>query len=103
MFLSATRMILNHGLWRWLKTSKISPGTFFIYPLVYSRGIRGQSSTPSLATSYNNLSLIYQDLGQLDRARPYAQKAVDILTALFPNGHPNLDVMRKNLDGIGGH
>jgi hypothetical protein len=44
--------------------------------------------------------LIYQALGQLDRARPYAQKAVDIMTSLFPHGHPNLDISRKNLEGL---
>jgi hypothetical protein len=44
--------------------------------------------------------MIYQDLGQLDRARPYAQKAVDIMTTLFPHGHPNLDIMRKNLESL---
>jgi hypothetical protein len=32
-------------------------------------------------------------MGQSDRARPYAQKAVDILTALFPHGHPNLVII----------
>jgi tetratricopeptide (TPR) repeat protein len=55
---------------------------------------------PDLATSYNNLSLIYKDKGQLERARPYAQKAVNILASLFPHGHPNLDVMRKNLEDL---
>jgi hypothetical protein len=36
----------------------------------------------------------------LERARPYAQKAVVIMASLFPHGHPNLEVMRKNLEGL---
>jgi hypothetical protein len=56
--------------------------------------------TAALATLANNLSTTYIYLGQLDRARPYAQKAVDILTALFPHGHPNLDIARRTLKGL---
>jgi tetratricopeptide (TPR) repeat protein len=55
---------------------------------------------PSLATSYNNLSLIYKDLGQSERALEFQKKAVDILRQLFPNGHPHLTVMRSNLKKI---
>ncbi|MDQ1353039.1 MAG: hypothetical protein QG657_3345, partial [Acidobacteriota bacterium] len=53
---------------------------------------------PSLATSYNNLSLIYQNIGQLDLAIEYQLKAVVIMQFNFPNGHPNLDVMKQNLE-----
>ena len=56
--------------------------------------------TNALATLANNLSLRFIDLGQLDRARPYAQKAVDIMTALFPNGHHNLDIFRRKLESL---
>jgi hypothetical protein len=30
-------------------------------------------------------------------AQPYAQKAVDIMQALFPGGHPHLNLALKNL------
>jgi hypothetical protein len=33
-------------------------------------------------------------------ALAYAEKAVAILQQLFPNGHPNLDVMKQNLEEI---
>jgi hypothetical protein len=56
--------------------------------------------TAALATLANNLSTIYNASGQLERARPYAQKAVDILTSLFPHGHPNLDIARRNLESL---
>jgi S-methylmethionine-dependent homocysteine/selenocysteine methylase len=36
-----------------------------------------------------------QDLGQLDRALESQEKAVAILAKLFPNSHPNLDIMKK--------
>ncbi len=52
---------------------------------------------PDLAASYNNLSRIYLDLNNLDNAHFFSQKAVHILRTLFPNGHPNLTIMEKNL------
>jgi hypothetical protein len=39
-------------------------------------------------------------MNQDSTAREYAQKAVAILKSLFPNGHPNLETMRKNLEKI---
>ncbi len=35
-------------------------------------------------------------------ALTYAQKAVDILSHLFPKGHPNLEKALKNLDALKG-
>jgi recombinational DNA repair protein (RecF pathway) len=37
-----------------------------------------------------------------DSALAYAQKAVAILQKLFPNGHPKLDLYKKNLEGLKG-
>jgi tetratricopeptide (TPR) repeat protein len=52
---------------------------------------------PDLAQSYNNVSTIYNAMGQLDRALPFAQKAVAIMQKIFPGGHPNLDLFKRNL------
>ncbi|MGE5342497.1 MAG: tetratricopeptide repeat protein [Candidatus Omnitrophota bacterium] len=58
------------------------------------------SRHPSLATSYNNVSVIYRAMGQLDDALRFSEKAVAILQTLFPGGHPNLDKMKRNLEHI---
>jgi hypothetical protein len=39
-------------------------------------------------------------LGRKKEAQDYARQAVAILEKLFPQGHPNLDIMRKNLEII---
>ena len=48
---------------------------------------------PDLAQSYNNLSQIYKDLNDY-------KQAVTILQPIFPNGHPKLDLYKKNLELI---
>ncbi len=53
-----------------------------------------------LATSYNNLSLIYKALGQPEKALEFQEKAVSIMENLFLNGPPTLDIMKKNLERI---
>lgn len=55
---------------------------------------------PDSATSYNNLAVIYLDMKKYRKALPYAKKAVAILQHLFPNGHPNLDLFKENLELI---
>jgi hypothetical protein len=55
---------------------------------------------PDKAQSYHNLSTLYLDMKQYSTAREYAQKAVVILQYLFPNGHPNLDTAKQNLEEI---
>jgi hypothetical protein len=51
---------------------------------------------PLRATSYNNLSCIYSDMNYY--YLPYAETAVAILQFNFPNGHPNLDEAKRNLE-----
>jgi tetratricopeptide (TPR) repeat protein len=55
---------------------------------------------PDLAGSYHNISTIYSDLGRIQEALEYAQRAVAIMEKLFPAGHYHLDKMRKNLEII---
>jgi tetratricopeptide (TPR) repeat protein len=55
---------------------------------------------PYLATSYNNLALIYEDLKDYKSAVQYGENAVAILQKVFPDGHPDLDLYKSNLDGI---
>jgi hypothetical protein len=55
---------------------------------------------PSLATSYNNLAMIYHAMTDYPQAIAYGEKAVGILQHLFPNGHPHLDKAKRNLERI---
>ena len=55
---------------------------------------------PDLATSYSNLSSMYQKMGNYEKAQEFAKKAVDIMETAFPNGHRNLDLMKENLELI---
>lgn len=58
--------------------------------------------TIELADLYNNLSMIYRAMGQLDKALSFSEKAGAIMTHLFPNGHPNLTKAKENLEIIKG-
>ncbi len=55
---------------------------------------------PDLAQFYNNLALIYEDLKDYKSAVQYGEKAVAILQRVFPDGHPNLDKHKRNLERI---
>jgi len=43
---------------------------------------------------------IYFQMKDYASSLAYAEKAVAILQFNFPNGHPNLDVMTRNLENI---
>jgi tetratricopeptide (TPR) repeat protein len=55
---------------------------------------------PSLANSYNNLALIYLAMKDYESASKYCEKAVAIMEKAFPDGHPDLDVIKRNLEEI---
>ena len=55
---------------------------------------------PYLATCYNNLALLYRDLKDYEFASKYGEKAVAILQGLFPQGHPDLEECKRNLEKI---
>ncbi len=87
---------------RLAKKLKVEPGDNPLLKaewVVYGESVSGYLSQEdeSAALLANNLSGIYWALGQLEKAREYSQKAVDILKHLFPNGHPNLTIMLDNL------
>ncbi|NIM13604.1 MAG: tetratricopeptide repeat protein, partial [Candidatus Aminicenantes bacterium] len=50
--------------------------------------------------SYNNLSNIYQDLGQFDRALEFQEKAQKIWEAVLDKNHPDLAKSYNNLSMI---
>jgi len=52
---------------------------------------------PSLATSYNNLSLIYQGFGDLPKAKEFQLKALEIREKVFDKNHPDFAQSYHNL------
>jgi tetratricopeptide (TPR) repeat protein len=53
---------------------------------------------PDLASSYNNIGLVYYSTGDYSLARPYFERAVDIGQQSLPSDHPTLKQRRKNLE-----
>jgi tetratricopeptide (TPR) repeat protein len=56
--------------------------------------------TVSLATLANNLSMIYQALGQLERALEFQLKALEIREQVLDKNHPDLAISYDNLSKI---
>lgn len=50
---------------------------------------------PSLANSYNNIASIYYEMKEYSIAKTYIDKAVAIFEYCFPDGHPDLDIVRN--------
>ena len=89
---------------RQLMLSRNRPEDFAEYvtddtKVVYLQAVKGRkllgaphrnSDYPELATSYSNLSTIYNDIGQYDKAIEYAKKAHEIRNRVLPDFHPML-------------
>ena len=43
-----------------------------------------------MATTYNNMALVYDNKGEYDRALEYYEKCIDIQTAVLGEKHPDL-------------
>jgi tetratricopeptide (TPR) repeat protein len=59
-----------------------------------------EDQNQDIATLANNLSMIYQDLGQTDRALEFQQKATKIYEAVLDPNHPSLATSYNNLSLI---
>jgi CHAT domain-containing protein/Tfp pilus assembly protein PilF len=60
---------------------------------------------PDLATSINNLAVLYESMGEYAKAEPLFQEALAMRRALFPkdrfpDGHPDLAISLNNLGGL---
>ncbi len=88
------------------KTLKCGPGDNPIDKkvfLIYGESViqyLSEETDADLAALANNISTIHIDLGQLDRAIEFAEKAAAIMQKKFPGGHPKLDLYRRNLEAI---
>ncbi len=57
---------------------------------------------PSIATSYNNLALLYSDQGRYTEAEPLYQKALEIAEFSLGVDHPTTGIIRENLKFLRG-
>ncbi len=53
---------------------------------------------PDLAMSYNNIGLVYENMGNYLNARSLYERAVDIGQQSLPADHHHLQIYRNNLD-----
>jgi tetratricopeptide (TPR) repeat protein len=58
---------------------------------------------PNVGTGLNNLALIWQGLGQPERARPLAERALAITEAAYGPDHPTVRILRENLQSYEDH
>ncbi|CAF1580572.1 unnamed protein product [Adineta steineri] len=55
---------------------------------------------PDLASSYNNIGLVYENMGNYSKARTYYERAIQIGEQSLPSNHPTLQQRRKNLERV---
>ena len=55
---------------------------------------------PDLATNYNNISMIYQDMKKLPKALEYQEKALTLRKEVLDEKHPNLAGSYNNISMI---
>ena len=57
---------------------------------------------PTVAIRANNLGMVLQDLGDLPAARQHYERALAILRQFLPEDHPNIKIVRGNLEVLQG-
>ncbi|CAF1466325.1 unnamed protein product [Rotaria sp. Silwood1] len=55
---------------------------------------------PLLATSYNNIGLVYGNMKKYSEAVASYKRAVEIGQQVLPPCHPNLELYKQNLESI---
>ena len=68
--------------------------------VVRALAMEAEEKDEDLATLANNLSTIYQDMGQLDRALEFQLKALAIKEAVLDKNHPSLATSYNNVSMI---
>ncbi|MDF5737306.1 tetratricopeptide repeat protein, partial [Nostoc sp. S13] len=68
----------------------------YIQALALSRKLLGEEH-PSVATSLNNLALLYNSQGRYSEAEPLYIQALDICEQRLGANHPNTVTVRENL------
>jgi len=49
---------------------------------------------------FNNLALLYSDQKKYKEAIPLFERSLAILKTKFPNGHPNIDAIQRNIEKL---
>jgi tetratricopeptide (TPR) repeat protein len=55
---------------------------------------------PDLASSYNNIGGVYENLDDYSKARSFYERAVDIAQQSLSSNHPSLQRYSRNLDRV---
>ena len=55
---------------------------------------------PLLATSYNNIGLVYKNMGEYSKALSYLQKAYDIFVQVLPSTHPHIGTVKNSIEQV---
>jgi len=51
---------------------------------------------PSVATSLNNLAVLYKEMGDYEKALPLSQRTLEICEKILGPKHPNTMIIRNN-------
>ena len=54
-----------------------------------------------MAAGHNNLGSVLYRLGDLEGARAAMERALGIFERFLPEGHPYIEGVRRNLEGLG--
>ena len=58
---------------------------------------------PSLATSYNNIGVVYKNMGEHSKALSYFERALDIRQRSLPPNHPHLKAVKQWIEIVKGN
>jgi hypothetical protein len=56
---------------------------------------------PGMASRHNELGIVLQNLGALARAPTHLEQALELSQATLDPDHPNVAILRGNLDSVG--
>jgi tetratricopeptide (TPR) repeat protein len=55
---------------------------------------------PSLASTYDNIGTLHENMKNYSKARSCFERAIDIGQHSLPSGHPNIQRWKKNLERV---
>jgi len=53
---------------------------------------------PSLATSYNNIAVVFKNMGEYSKALSYFERALEIFQSVLPANHRNIKSVQENIN-----
>ncbi|CAF4361244.1 unnamed protein product [Rotaria sordida] len=55
---------------------------------------------PDLASSYNNIGLVYDNMGEYSKALSFLEKAHEIDRKTLPPNHPHIALVKRNIEDV---